>query len=75
MTTIRSLTLLLLAAALPAQMEKRWLERYAETEFAAAAPPVDAPAPDLLLWDLDGRPRSLALETGRFVVLIGGAFT
>jgi hypothetical protein len=61
--------------ALPAQMEIRQSDRYRASEFAKAAPAVDADAPDLLLWDLGGRPRSLALERGRTLVLIGGSFT
>ena len=65
----------LAAAALPAQMEKRWVDRYADTAFARAAPAVGAAAPDLLLWDLDGRPRSLHVERGRAVVLIAGSYT
>jgi hypothetical protein len=78
--SIRTPTLVLLATtlvpgALAAQMEKRWIERYAETAFATAAPAVGTAAPDLCLWDLDGRPRSLALERGRIVVLIGAAWT
>ncbi len=63
------------AAALPAQMEKRQTDQYAGTEFAKAKPAVGSTAPDLRLWDLDGRPRSLGLERGRPVVLIGGAYT
>lgn len=66
---------LLLATALPAQMEKRWSQRYADTAFALAAPAVGTAAPDLCLWDLDGRPRSLALARGRTVVLIGASYT
>jgi hypothetical protein len=62
-------------AALPAQMEIRQSDRYRSSEFAKAAAAVDADAPDLLLWDLEGRPRSLALERGRTLVLIGGSFT
>lgn len=63
------------ALSLPAQMEKRWLDQYAGSEFARAEPAVGELAPDLQLWDLDGRPRSLALERGRKVVLIGGSYT
>lgn len=69
------LALLALAAEASAQMEKRWIDQYRDGDFAKAAPVVGAPAPDLCLWDLDGRPRSLALERGRTIVLIGGAFT
>jgi hypothetical protein len=63
------------AAALPAQMEKRWIDQYAGTVFAKAAPAIGTPAPDLCLWDLEGRPRSLLLERGRTVVLIGASYT
>lgn len=66
---------LALTAVAAAQMEKRQTEQYRDTAFARAAPAMGAPAPDLRLWDLDGRPRSLALERGRTVVLIGGAYT
>lgn len=65
----------LLAAAIPAQMEKRWIDQYSGTIFAQAKPAVGTAAPDLCLWDLDGRPRSLALERGRTVVLIGASYT
>lgn len=65
----------LLAPACPGQMEKRRNDQYDETVFAAAAPAVGRAAPDLCLWDLDGRPRSLHLERGRTVVLIGGSYT
>lgn len=64
-----------LAALLPAQMEKRQEVHYAHTTFARAEPAIGTEAPELRLWDLDGRPRSLALERGRTVVLIGGAYT
>ena len=66
---------LALCTLLPAQMEKRWVDRYAATAFARQEPAVGDVAPDLCLWDLDGRPRSLALERGRTIVLIGAAFT
>lgn len=72
---LRGAAALLLVAVMPAQMEKRWTERYADTAFARAEPAVGTPAPDLCLWDLDGRPRSLALERGRTVVLIGASYT
>ncbi|MBK8097694.1 MAG: hypothetical protein IPK26_11340 [Planctomycetes bacterium] len=69
------LAMVFLLAALPAQMEKRLLDRYAASEFARQAPAVGEIAPDLRLWDLRGRPRSLALERGRTLVLIGGSYT
>ena len=69
------LPLCLLAATLPAQMEKRWSDRYHGTTYARVKPAVGTPAPDLCLWDLEGRPRSLELERGRTIVLIGGAYT
>lgn len=66
---------LALAGSATAQMEKRQTERYADAEFARAEPAMGAAAPDLRLFDLDGRPRSLALERGRTIVLVGGAYT
>ena len=72
---ITCLVAVLLTSALPAQMEKRWIDQYSGTVFAQAAPAVGTPAPDLCLWDLDGRPRSLLLERGRTIVLIGGSYT
>lgn len=63
------------AAVAPSQMEKRWIDRYADTIYARAQPKVGSLAPDLQLWDLDGRPRSLHLERGRAVVLIAGSYT
>lgn len=66
---------LALLAAAGAQMEKRWIDQYRDQDFAQTAPVVGAPAPDLCLWDVDGRPRSLALERGRTLVLVAGAFT
>lgn len=67
--------LLLLPTLLTAQMEKRWIDRYGETLFAQAEPAVGTRAPDLRLSDLSGRPRSLELERGRTIVLIGAAYT
>ncbi|MCB9877140.1 MAG: hypothetical protein H6835_06005 [Planctomycetes bacterium] len=64
-----------LAAALPAQMGKRWIDEYSGTVYATRAPAIDSDAPDLQLWDLAGRPRSLHLERGRVVVLIAGSYT
>lgn len=65
----------MLLSVLPAQMEMRQLDLYADSEFSKKAPAVGTEAPDLRLWDLQGRPRSLALERGRTIVLIGGAYT
>ncbi|HEX5052747.1 MAG TPA: hypothetical protein VFZ65_13305 [Planctomycetota bacterium] len=73
---LRSLSLAAaVAAPLAAQMELRRTGRYDRDEFAQEAPAIAAPAPDLRLFDLSGRPRCLALERGRIVVLIGGAYT
>jgi hypothetical protein len=69
------LALLAPVAAAGAQMEKRWIDQYRDNDFALAKPAVGAPAADLRLWDVDGRPRSLALERGRTLVLVAGAFT
>lgn len=74
-TMAAAVPLLLLPSLLPAQMEKRWIDRYGETLFAQARPAVGTSAPDLRLWDLAGRPRSLELERGRTIVLIGAAYT
>ncbi|MEC7583961.1 MAG: hypothetical protein VYE77_06555 [Planctomycetota bacterium] len=60
---------------LPGQMEKRWIGEFGFSTFELAAPQVGTLAPDLQLWDLHGRPRSLHLERGRTVVLIGGSYT
>ena len=65
----------LLATCLPAQMSKRWIDQYSGTVFAQRSPAVGTKAPDLQLWDLTGRPRSLHLERGRKVVLIAGSYT
>jgi hypothetical protein len=73
--THASFALALLAAGLQAQMEKRWVDQYAGTVFARSAPAVGTEAPDLCLWDLQGRPHSLHLERGRTIVLIGGSYT
>ena len=62
-------------ALLPAQMEKRWNGEFGGSAFELAKPQIDSLAPDLQLWDLQGRPRSLHLERGRTVVLIGGSYT
>ncbi|MCA8942473.1 MAG: hypothetical protein KDB80_07915 [Planctomycetes bacterium] len=72
---ITCITLLCLASAGPAQMRKRWIDQYDGTVFAQAEPAVGTAAPDLCLWDLDGRPRSLHLERGRTIVLIAGSYT
>jgi len=63
------------AAPAASQMEKRWSGHFGLTEYEQQAPRVGAPAPPLRLLDLDGRPRSLALERGRAVVLLAGSFT
>ncbi|MCK5943830.1 MAG: hypothetical protein KAI24_17735 [Planctomycetes bacterium] len=68
-------TTALFAAGLQAQMGKRWIDQYSGTIYAQSKPAVGAEAPDLRLWDLDGRPRSLHLERGRKVVLIAGSYT
>lgn len=66
---------LALTAPLTAQMEKRWSGDFALTEYEQKEPRVGAPAPALRLYDVDGRPRSLAMERGRAVVLLAGSFT
>jgi hypothetical protein len=68
-------TAALLASCLPAQMGKRWIDQYSGTIYAQSQPRVGTAAPDLRLWDLDGRPRSLHLERGRKLVLIAGSYT
>lgn len=78
MTPLRRASLLIagtLSTLAIGQMEKRWIDQYRGTVFAQAAPAVQSEAPDLCLWDLDGRPRSLALERGRTIVLIGASYT
>ena len=80
MTRLHSLIVTTLAiAALPAaasaQMGKRWVQEYSGTVFARRQPAVGSTTPDLRLWDLDGRPRALALERGRTIVLISGSYT
>ena len=65
----------LVANAMPAQMEKRWSGLFGPTKYEATTPRINTLAPDLQLWDLEGRPRSLHLERGRTVVLIGGSYT
>ena len=73
---LRSALLAALAAvAVPAQMEKRWNGLFHPTAYEKTAPQVSTLVPDLQLWDLEGRPRSLHLERGRTVVLIGGSYT
>jgi hypothetical protein len=67
--------LLVAAGQLPAQMGKRWVDQYSGTVFAEREPAVGSRVPDLHLFDLDGRPRSLAVERGRTVVLIAGSYT
>ncbi len=76
MTTLRLTALTLcLAAGLTGQMEKRWSGQFQLTKFERQKPTVFTPAPELSLFDLDGRPRSLAVEKGRRVVLLAGSFT
>ena len=76
MSPLRPLALLTaLAAVLPAQMEKRDTDGYDEKSFIDAAPRVGDEAPDLLLCDMDGRPRSLHLLRGAAVVLVKGSYT
>ncbi len=64
-----------IAVVTPAQMEKRWSGLFGPTKYESTDPRVNTLAPDLQLWDLEGRPRSLHLERGRTVVLIGGSYT
>lgn len=66
---------LLACSLLPAQMEKRALDRYRNEVFRKASPSVGSAAPDLCLFELSGQPKSLHLERGRFLVLIGGSYT
>jgi len=73
LTTMTALAFVLGTAS--AQMGKRWIDRYADSAYAMAKPAVGTVAPDLQLWDLDGRPRSLHLERGRITVLIAGSYT
>jgi hypothetical protein len=68
-------TALALVAALPAQMEKRDTGQYDEQAFIEAAPRVGETAPDLVLCDMDGMPKSLLLLRGATVVLIKGSYT
>lgn len=65
----------LLPTLLPAQMEKRALEEYAEKQFAAAEPRVGSPIPELALCDVRGRPHCLRELLGKIVVLVTGSFT
>lgn len=65
----------LVAVALPAQMEKRVADQYDPATFAAAAPAVGAVAPDLQLCDLQGRPRCLKALLGSTVVIVKGSYT
>ena len=74
-TRIRLLTAVLTALPLAAQMELRRQGLYDDSEFAREAPALGEAVPDLRLFDLEGRPRSLALERGRTVVLIAASFT
>ena len=70
-----TLSLLAFAAALPAQMEKRWTGKYDGVAFADASPAVGSQTPDLILRDLDGRPWSLHQLLGSTVVLVKGSYT
>lgn len=74
-TRIRLLAAVLTALPLAAQMELRRQGLYDDSEFAREAPALGEAAPDLRLFDLEGRPRSLALERGRTVVLIAASYT
>ncbi|MFK7739197.1 MAG: hypothetical protein AB8H80_02650 [Planctomycetota bacterium] len=58
-----------------AQMELRRFVAYDTSEFARQQPAVGSQAPELLLHDLEGRPRSLTVEADRFIVLIAGSYT
>lgn len=69
------LAVTLLACGAAAQMEKRAEELYDRTQFLAADPAVDTLAPDLVLFDLDGRPQALSAWRGRIVVVIKAGFT
>ena len=76
MTPLRPIAVLAaLAAAVPAQMEKRDTGGYDEQAFVDASPRVGESAPELLLCDMDGRPRSLHLLRGATVVLVKGSYT
>lgn len=73
---MRSITyLVLLAALVPAQMEKRWTGRYDGMRFAKADPAVGTLSPDLVLDDLEGRTWSFHEQLGRTIVLIKAAYT
>ena len=69
------LATLTLTAALCGQMEKRWSGLFHLSKYERQAPAVGTTAPELQLFDLEGRPRSLKLEIGRRVVLLAGSFT
>ena len=64
-----------LAAGLCGQMEKRWSGLFHLSAYEMAKPRVGRLAPELRLFDLDGKPRNLAVERGRRVVLLAGSFT
>ena len=64
-----------LAASLCGQMEKRWSGLFHLSTYEMAKPRVGRLAPELRLFDLDGKPRNLAVERGRRVVLLAGSFT
>lgn len=76
MNPLRPLAVLTaLVAALPAQMEKRDTDGYDEQAFVDASPRIGESAPELLLCDMEGRPRSLHLLRGATVVLVKGSYT
>ena len=66
---------LVLATALPAQMEKRSHRGFKITAFNKAWPALGSEAPDLAFADLDGRVWSLKKLRGKTVCLIGAGFT
>jgi hypothetical protein len=72
---ISALIASLATCLLPAQMELRWSGLFGPTKFEATSPKINTFAPDLLLWDIEGRPKSLQLERGRTIVLIGASYT
>jgi hypothetical protein len=69
-----SSTLVLAALPAVAQMEKRDDELYGKA-FSATNPVIGAQVPDLVLCDLDGRPRALSTLKGSTVVIVKCGFT
>lgn len=69
------LAMLLVAAALPAQMELRDRDRFRPSVYRKLAPAVGAECPDLVVETLGGAEWSLAGVRGRRVVLVKGSFT